>query len=172
MYIRLKRQMEHLERALATYVYNHCNMCNITIYFFNIHMKHLQHISETSETIKTYSCNMHFQRNISLLLGRTEARRCVVFTGGSGPVAFVGGGPTAVVARCGKEASAARAAERLRPRDLERAAARRAWQGRQPHAVTRRRPRAVLSKASAQAVHLGGLAATLSKAGGEWIRTI
>ena len=91
MYIRLKRQMEHLERTLATYVYNHCNMCNIMIYFCNIQMKHLQHISEISETIEIYSCNMRFQRNISLLLGRMEARPYVVFSGG--------GSATAVVAR-------------------------------------------------------------------------
>jgi hypothetical protein len=47
-------------------------------------MKHLKH---TSETIETYSCNMHFQRNISLLLGIMEARRYVVFTGGSSQAA-------------------------------------------------------------------------------------
>jgi hypothetical protein len=39
--IRLKKHMKHLKRTLATYMYNHCNMCNITIYFCNIHMKHL-----------------------------------------------------------------------------------------------------------------------------------
>ena len=49
--------MKHLERTLATYVYNHYNMCNISIYFYNIHMKHLQH---TSETLETYVCNMCF----------------------------------------------------------------------------------------------------------------
>jgi hypothetical protein len=114
----------NLERTLAICVYNHCNMCNITIYFCNIHMKHLQHISKTSETIETYFCNMHFQRNVSLLLGKIEAHRCVVFTGGSRPATLVGGGPTAVAARCGREALAARAAGRPRPHDLERAAAR------------------------------------------------
>jgi hypothetical protein len=35
-------------------VYNHCNVCKIPIYFFNINMKHLQHIYKTSETLKTY----------------------------------------------------------------------------------------------------------------------
>ena len=44
-------------------------------------MKHLQHISKTSETLETYFCNMRFQRNISLLLRRMEARRYVEFTG-------------------------------------------------------------------------------------------
>jgi hypothetical protein len=91
--IRLKRQMKHLERTLATYVYNHCNICNISVSFCNIHMKHLQHTSETSET---YSCNMRFQHNISLLLDKMEARRCVVFTGGSDLAALVGSGPAAV----------------------------------------------------------------------------
>jgi hypothetical protein len=95
-------------------------MCNITIYFCNIRMKHLQY---TSKIIETYSCNMCFQCNISLLLGTMEARQCVVFTGGSGPVALVGGGSAAVVALallC----------------DLERAAVHRAWQAQQPSAAT------------------------------------
>jgi hypothetical protein len=34
-------------------VYNHCNICNIPIYFCNIHMKHLQYTYETSETLET-----------------------------------------------------------------------------------------------------------------------
>jgi hypothetical protein len=71
---------------------------------------------------------MRFQRNIFLLLGKMEARRCVVFTRGSGPAALVGGRSAPVATRRGREASAARAAGRPRPRDLERAAARRAWQ--------------------------------------------
>ena len=65
-------------------MYNHFNTCNIPIYFCNIRMKHLQHTSKTSETLETYACNMCFQRNISLLLGRMEARRRVEFTGGGG----------------------------------------------------------------------------------------
>ena len=44
-----------------------------------------------------------------------------MFTGGSGPAALVGGGPAAVVAHHRREASAARAVGRPRPRDLERA---------------------------------------------------
>ena len=52
--------MKHLEHTLETYVYSHCNMCNIPIYFCNIKMKHLQHLDETSEILKTYSCNMSF----------------------------------------------------------------------------------------------------------------
>jgi hypothetical protein len=49
-------------------------------------MKHLQY---TSETIETYVCNMHFQRNISLLLGRMEARQHIEFTGGRRDVATI-----------------------------------------------------------------------------------
>ena len=37
------------------------------IYLCNIHMKQLQHTSETSKTLETYTCNMRFHRNISLL---------------------------------------------------------------------------------------------------------
>jgi hypothetical protein len=40
-------------------VCNHYNICNILIYFYNIHLKQLQHTSETSETLET--CNMRFQ---------------------------------------------------------------------------------------------------------------
>jgi hypothetical protein len=52
--------MKHLEQTLATYVYGHCNICNISIYFCNIHVKHLQH---TFETLETYICNMRFSAN-------------------------------------------------------------------------------------------------------------
>jgi hypothetical protein len=51
-------------------------MCNILIYFYNIDIKYLQH---TSETIAINACNMQFQRNISLLLGRIYPRRRVEF---------------------------------------------------------------------------------------------
>jgi hypothetical protein len=43
--IKLK-QMKHWEQTLATYLWN---TCNISIYFYNIHIKHLQHITETLE---------------------------------------------------------------------------------------------------------------------------
>ena len=56
--IRLKKQMKHLEQTLATYVYNHCNICNVLIYFCNIYMKHLQHAYKTPKTLETYVCNM------------------------------------------------------------------------------------------------------------------
>jgi hypothetical protein len=62
----------------------------------------------------------------------------VMFTGGSGPAVLVDSRPAAVVARSGREASAARAAGRPRPRDLERAAVRRAWQGGRAPCLARR----------------------------------
>jgi hypothetical protein len=67
--------MKHFEHTLETYVYSHYNMCNIPGYFCNIDIQHLQHTSETSETLETYYCNIRFQRNIRLLLGRIEACR-------------------------------------------------------------------------------------------------
>jgi hypothetical protein len=56
--------------------------------------------------------------------------------------------------------------------DLERAATRRAWQGQQLSAATRRRTRAVPSKATGRPVRLGGPAAVCSEAAGERIRGI
>ena len=53
----LKKQMKHLEQTFATYVYSHCNICNILIYFCNIHMntcniplKHLKHLKHMLAT--------------------------------------------------------------------------------------------------------------------------
>jgi hypothetical protein len=69
--------MKYLGHTLETYVYSHCNICNIPIYFCNIDKKHLQHTSETHETFEAYVWNMCFQRNISLLLRRMKARWCV-----------------------------------------------------------------------------------------------
>jgi hypothetical protein len=68
--------MKHLEHTLEAYVYSHCNMRNISIYFYNIDINHLPHTYETCETLETYACNMRFQRNVTLLLGRMEALRC------------------------------------------------------------------------------------------------
>jgi hypothetical protein len=52
--IRLKTQMQHWEQTLATYVYNHCTIWNISIYFAtsiwdtcNVPFKHLKHILAT-----------------------------------------------------------------------------------------------------------------------------
>jgi hypothetical protein len=47
-------------------------MCNIPIYFCNIQMKHMQHLDETSKTLETYVCNMRFQRNVTLVVGRMK----------------------------------------------------------------------------------------------------
>jgi hypothetical protein len=64
---------ENTDKTLET------NICNIRVQplqrmqhpnlLCNIHLKHLQHTSKTSETFETYACNMHFQCNITLLLG-------------------------------------------------------------------------------------------------------
>jgi hypothetical protein len=51
---------------------------------------------------------MCFQRNISLLFGRMEARRRA---GGNGPVALVGGRPAATASRRSGKAAAARLGE-------------------------------------------------------------
>ena len=65
--------MKHWEQTFATYVYKHYDICNIPIYFCNIHTKHLQHISETSETLETYAyATCAFQCNVTLLLRRME----------------------------------------------------------------------------------------------------
>ena len=64
-------------------MYNHCNLCNIPIYFCNIVIKHLQHTSETSKTLKTYACNMRYQHNVTLLLGRIEASRLAELDAGA-----------------------------------------------------------------------------------------
>jgi hypothetical protein len=61
--------MKHLEQTLASYVYSHCIICNIPIYFCNIHMKHLQHTFEISETLQTYACNTRGHQRPSVHLG-------------------------------------------------------------------------------------------------------
>jgi hypothetical protein len=84
-------QMKHLEHTLETYVHNHCNICNISIYFcytdtkqnYNVSLKHLK-------TPETYVCNMPFQHDISLLLGNRGSLVCGVhrcrarYSGGEG----------------------------------------------------------------------------------------
>jgi hypothetical protein len=59
--VHLKKQMKHWQQMFATYIYNHCDICNITIYFCNIYMKHLQHTSKTSATLETDTSNIRFQ---------------------------------------------------------------------------------------------------------------
>jgi hypothetical protein len=74
--------------TIAIYVMSRSTFCNI-------YTEHLQHNFETSETLQTYSCNIQFQRNISLLFGRIEVHRRVEFTGvelvGSVEIAHSGG---------------------------------------------------------------------------------
>jgi hypothetical protein len=81
--------MKHWKQTFATYVYNHCNICNIPIYFCNIHLKHLQH---TSKTFKTYAYNMCFQQNMAARRaehGTAESRLCG--RGGEGGWQWPGG---------------------------------------------------------------------------------
>jgi hypothetical protein len=49
----------------------------------HVRMKDLQYTSETFKTLEIYTCNMLFQYNVLLLLGRMKAR-WRVFTGGGG----------------------------------------------------------------------------------------
>jgi hypothetical protein len=58
--------MKHLEHAFAINVCSHCYMCNILIYFCNIHMKHLQHTYDTYEILETYAHNMRFSAQCHL----------------------------------------------------------------------------------------------------------
>ena len=56
-------------------------MCNILDLLLQHPYETLQHTSETSETLETYTCNMHFHRNISLLRSRIAA--AIASTGGT-----------------------------------------------------------------------------------------
>ena len=103
-------------------------------------------------------------RNISLLLGRMEARRRVEFVGDSGSTTLVGDGLTTVAVRGGTEVSATRRSREVEgSRGLE-AVARRAQQAgptvRWSSAAARRRPRAAPSRQGRQsggrALLLGG----------------
>ena len=55
----VKEQMKYWRQTLTTYVYNHCNICNIPIYFCNIGIKQLQHTSKITKIFELYTCNMH-----------------------------------------------------------------------------------------------------------------
>jgi hypothetical protein len=50
--------MKHLKQMLATYVYSHCNICNIPDLLLQHLYEHLQHTSETFVIIKTYVYNI------------------------------------------------------------------------------------------------------------------
>ena len=56
-------------------MYNYCNICNISIYFYNIQMVLLQHSDETSETLETCYCNMP---EIRLETLETQHRRAAI----------------------------------------------------------------------------------------------
>ena len=80
-----KKQIKHWEHKLVTYVYNHCNICNILIYFCNIHIKHLQHTYETSERLKRLKhafCNVREAE-----AGRFQPSRSEPAASGGAPVA-------------------------------------------------------------------------------------
>ena len=74
--VRLKKEMKHWKQKLTIYVYNHSNICNIPIYFCNIHMKQLQHTYKISETLETQACNMCFQaQHLLAAWTKMEARQ-------------------------------------------------------------------------------------------------
>jgi hypothetical protein len=56
-------------------VYSHCNICNIPIYFYNIHIKHLQHISKTPETYAYYMRRILVQPPPPFAVGRRSRSR-------------------------------------------------------------------------------------------------
>jgi hypothetical protein len=75
-------------------------MCNIPIYFCNIHIKHLQHISETSKILETYIATCTFSA--------TQHHHAASENRGSWRVEFTGdSGPAVVAARRGKETTPA-----------------------------------------------------------------
>jgi hypothetical protein len=122
--------MQHSDKTLASYVEKQCNIQTNTLATYiekktdetlrtgacNICLQPLQHpdlllqkqLQHTSETFETYACNMQFSANISLLLGRMEARRYIEFAGGSRLTVLVGSNP-AVATRQGRDAAAAAA---------------------------------------------------------------
>jgi hypothetical protein len=64
----MENELKHLEHKLKTYIYiySHCNMCNIPIYFCNINMKqcniYMKHLKHLKHTLATWA-----------LFGRMEA---------------------------------------------------------------------------------------------------
>ena len=51
-----EKQLKHFEQTLATYVYSHCNICNIHMKQCNMRMKHLKHTLATCAFSATSSC--------------------------------------------------------------------------------------------------------------------
>ena len=54
--------MKYWEQTLATYMHNHGDICNILIYFCNIHLKHLQRTSKTLRNVCFATCFSAFFR--------------------------------------------------------------------------------------------------------------
>jgi hypothetical protein len=80
--------MKQSEHTLETYVYNHCNMCNISIYFCNTDIKHcnipLKHLKHLKHTFATRAFSI-----ISPCYLGMEDRRRVEFTDGAKLTALV-----------------------------------------------------------------------------------
>jgi hypothetical protein len=83
-YETLAKTPEKHVKLLQTYVYNHCNICNISIYFYNIHLKHLQHTSETSETLEMYDLQHVFSPFFFRMTHRRAGEGGAVGDGSSG----------------------------------------------------------------------------------------
>jgi hypothetical protein len=66
--------MKHLEHTLATYVYSHCNICNIRIYFCNIY-KHLKHTFATCAFSVTSTSYLDEWRLVDTKLDAAKWRR-------------------------------------------------------------------------------------------------
>jgi hypothetical protein len=100
--VHLKKKMKHLERTLATYVYNIATRATsrsiLATSICNTYNKPLKHLKQLKHTFATCAFN-----TTSPLLGRMEARQCVVFTEGSGPAAA--GGYTSLKGSTGRTSS-------------------------------------------------------------------
>jgi hypothetical protein len=66
----------HPENTGETLVTDLYSICNILLYFCNIHLKHLQHTSKTYKTLETYACNIRFEQNMAVR--RAEHSDCAV----------------------------------------------------------------------------------------------
>jgi hypothetical protein len=93
--------------------YSHCNMCNIQIYFSNIHMKYLQHTFEASETSSVYVCNTCLRRNMTRAVRRTHVVE----------VAAIANGGTSMRWTWLRQVDGGVMAQRRRPREVDGAVA-------------------------------------------------
>jgi hypothetical protein len=81
--------MKHWEQTFTIYVYNHCNIYNILIYFCNIHLKQLQPLKH-KKTFKHTLATCVFSISQYLLVAcEMEARLRVEFTRASCIVATI-----------------------------------------------------------------------------------